>query len=132
MQKFTPEDAITWVDQNAKQIIGHSRKYLPFAPYDQEDFLQDAYEAALEATKVSTDRQVPFLPAFGFFSRPRYPQSLRTRAQNVMMVPLLLPGRLVTGLISPQNCLIERTVPTIQTPCSTSILTRSILLFANI
>jgi hypothetical protein len=64
MQKFTTEDAITWVDQNAKQIIGHSRKYLPFAPYDQEDFLQDAYEAALEATKVSTDRQVPFPACF--------------------------------------------------------------------
>ena len=59
---MTAEDAITWVDQNTKQIAGHSRKYLPYAPYDQEDFLQDAYEAALEAATVSTERQT-FFPA---------------------------------------------------------------------
>ena len=59
---MTAEDAIDWVDQNVKQIAGHSRKYLPYAPYDQEDFLQDAYEAALEAAKVSMERQV-FFPA---------------------------------------------------------------------
>jgi hypothetical protein len=64
MQCFSPEDAISWVDQNAKQIIGHSRKYLPFAPYDQEDFLQDAYEAALEAVEVSMERQIPFPACF--------------------------------------------------------------------
>jgi len=59
---MTAEAAIAWVDQNAKQITGHSRKYLPYAPYDQEDFLQDAYEAALEAAAISEDRQV-FFPA---------------------------------------------------------------------
>lgn len=59
---MTAEAAIAWVDQNAKQIAGHSRKYLPYAPYDQEDFLQDAYEAALEAATVSMERQV-FFPA---------------------------------------------------------------------
>jgi len=64
MQSFSPEDAIAWVDRNAKQIAGHSRKYLPFAPYDQEDFLQDAYEAALEAAEVSVDRQIPFPACF--------------------------------------------------------------------
>jgi hypothetical protein len=64
MQIFSPEDAILWVDQNVKQIQGHTRKYLPFAPYDQEDFLQDAYEAALEAVNVSADRQIPFPACF--------------------------------------------------------------------
>ncbi len=64
MQCFSPEEAIDWVDQNAKQIIGHSRKYLPFAPYDQNDFLQDAYEAALEAVEVSVERQIPFPACF--------------------------------------------------------------------
>ena len=59
---MTAEAAIAWVDENAKQIAGHSRKYLPYAPYDQEDFLQDAYEAALEAATVSMERQV-FFPA---------------------------------------------------------------------
>lgn len=64
MQSFSPEEAIDWVDQNAKQILGHTRKYLPFAPYDQEDFLQDAYEAALEASKISEERQIPFPACF--------------------------------------------------------------------
>lgn len=64
MQFLTMEEAIAWVDQNAKQILGHTRKYLPFAPYDQEDFLQDAYEAALEAVKVSAERQIPFPACF--------------------------------------------------------------------
>jgi hypothetical protein len=59
---MTAEAAIAWVDENVKQIAGHSRKYLPYAPYDQEDFLQDAYEAALEAATVSMERQV-FFPA---------------------------------------------------------------------
>jgi len=61
---MTAEAAIAWVDQNIKQIAGHSRKYLPYAPYDQEDFLQDAYEAALEAATVSTERQVIFPACF--------------------------------------------------------------------
>jgi hypothetical protein len=64
MQIFSPEEAILWVDQNVKQIQGHTRKYLAFAPYDQEDFLQDAYEAALEAVNVSVDRQIPFPACF--------------------------------------------------------------------
>lgn len=59
---MTAEDAIAWVDENTKQIAGHSRKYLPYAPYDQEDFLQDAYEAALEAATLSMERQF-FFPA---------------------------------------------------------------------
>jgi hypothetical protein len=64
MQILTMEDAVAWVDQNAKMIHGHTRKYLPFAPYDQEDFLQDAYEAALVAAKVSAERQIPFPACF--------------------------------------------------------------------
>jgi len=57
----TNEEAIGWVNENAKTILGHIRKYLPFAPYDQEDYLQDAYEAALAAVQVARDRQVPFV-----------------------------------------------------------------------
>ncbi len=64
MQCMTIEDAIAWVGRNTKIIQGHTRKYLPFAPYDQEDFLQDAYEAALEAVKISTERQIPFPACF--------------------------------------------------------------------
>lgn len=64
MQILTTEEAVSWVNQNAKLIQGHTRKYLPFAPYDQEDFLQDAYEAALIAAKVSAERQIPFPACF--------------------------------------------------------------------
>lgn len=64
MQILTSEEAVAWVDRNARTIQGHTRKYLPFAPYDQEDFLQDAYEAALEAAKVSAERQIPFPACF--------------------------------------------------------------------
>lgn len=64
MQILTMEEAVAWVDQNAKIIRGHIRKYDPFAPYDQEDFLQDAYEAALVAAKVSAERQISFPSCF--------------------------------------------------------------------
>ncbi len=64
MQCLSSEEAIDWVDQNARQILGHARKYLPFAPYDQEDFRQDAYEAALEAARVSAERDIPFPACF--------------------------------------------------------------------
>lgn len=64
MQNLSPEEAIDWVDQNTKQIIGHAKKYLPFAPYDRDDFLQDAYEAALEASGVSNERQISFPACF--------------------------------------------------------------------
>lgn len=64
MQNLSPEEAIGWVDQNTKQIIGHAKKYLPFAPYDRDDFLQDAYEAALEASGVSNERQISFPACF--------------------------------------------------------------------
>ncbi len=64
MQNLSPEEVIDWVDQNTKQIIGHAKKYLPFAPYDRDDFLQDAYEAALEASSISTERQISFPACF--------------------------------------------------------------------
>ena len=67
----TNEEAIGWVNENTKPILGHIRKYLPFAPYDQEDYLQDAYEAALAAVQVARDRQVPFVACFWIVFRRR-------------------------------------------------------------
>ena len=64
MNALTTAEAVAWVDQNARMIQSHTRKYLSYAPYDQEDFLQDAYEAAIVAARVSADRQIPFPPCF--------------------------------------------------------------------
>jgi len=64
MQTLTTEEAIAWVDENAGKIQGHIWKYMPFAPYDQDDFLQSAYEAAILAAKVSAEREIPFPPCF--------------------------------------------------------------------
>lgn len=68
---LTSEEAVGWVNENAKTILGHIRKYLPFAPYDQEDYLQDAYEAALAAVQIARDRQVPFVACFWVVFRRR-------------------------------------------------------------
>lgn len=61
---MTAEDAIDWVDKNVISIKGHTKKYLPFVPYDQEDFLQDAREAALLAASIATKRKCSFLSCF--------------------------------------------------------------------
>lgn len=67
----TSEEAVRWVTQNAKTILGHIRKYLPFGPYDQEDYLQDAYAAALAAVQIARDRHIPFVPCFWIIFRRR-------------------------------------------------------------
>ena len=70
-REITEKEAIRWVEDNAKIILGHIRKYLPFAPYDQEDYFQDAYEAALTAAQVSRDRQIPFIACFWIIFKRR-------------------------------------------------------------
>jgi DNA-directed RNA polymerase specialized sigma24 family protein len=67
----TSEEAVRWVQEHAKVIQGHVRKYLPFAPYDQDDYLQDAYEAALTAVQIAKDRQIPFAACFWIVFRRR-------------------------------------------------------------
>lgn len=70
-KETTSEEAVRWVDEHAKVIRGHIRKYLPFAPYDQEDYLQDAYEAALAAVQIAKERQVSFIACFWIVFRRR-------------------------------------------------------------
>lgn len=67
----TSEEAVRWVQEHAKVIQGHVRKYLPFAPYDQDDYLQDAYEAALTAVQIAKDRKIPFAACFWIVFRRR-------------------------------------------------------------
>lgn len=68
-KETTREEAIRWVDENANVIRRHVRKYLPFAPYDQDDYLQDAYEAALAAVQEAKKRKIPFIPCFWILFR---------------------------------------------------------------
>jgi len=42
-------EALAWVAENISKIRGHSRKYLAYSPYECEEFMQAAYEAALLA-----------------------------------------------------------------------------------
>jgi DNA-binding CsgD family transcriptional regulator len=70
-KETTSEKAVQWVEDHAKIIRGHIRKYLPFAPYDQDDYLQNAYEAALVAVQIAKDRQIPFVACFWIVFRRR-------------------------------------------------------------
>ncbi|ORJ57479.1 hypothetical protein [Geothermobacter hydrogeniphilus] len=78
---MTAEEAIAWVEKNARQIKVHTRRYLPFVPYDQEDFLQDAREAALLAVRVAERKNLPFAACFWMTLKNRisevtpYPES---------------------------------------------------------
>lgn len=45
----TIEDAKNWVDQNTGMLANIALKYTWYAPYAVDDYLQDAYEAAVKA-----------------------------------------------------------------------------------
>jgi len=80
---MSPEEAVAWVGKNAGMIRGRTRKFLPFVPYDREDFMQDAYEAALLAARVAAKTDLPFVPCFWVTLKNRisevtpYPDSKR-------------------------------------------------------
>ena len=47
------EEAIAWVNRYQCLVEKEIRKFMVNTPYDLEDFLHDAYEAALLAAEVS-------------------------------------------------------------------------------
>ena len=58
-------DAIKWVDNNKKRILKKAETYTSYTPYAAEDFLQDAYEAAIKAGAiVSADISANFESVF--------------------------------------------------------------------
>ena len=61
---MTAEDAVKWVGQNKGLFVTLAGKYLPFTPYDREDFVQDAYEAAIVAACVAEKKKLPFEACF--------------------------------------------------------------------
>lgn len=59
------EDAVKWVDRNLSMIIDRAKVYSDFTPYDVDDYIQDAYSAAVEAAMCC--RQNPKLDFEGVF-----------------------------------------------------------------
>ena len=49
-------DAIVWVEENKKRILRKAETYASYTPYDTEDFLQDAYEAAIKASDIMKEK----------------------------------------------------------------------------
>lgn len=62
-------NAIKWVDDHKRDILRKAEMYVTYAPYCTEDYLQDAYEAAILAAKVVTDDLVAFEKVFRNFHR---------------------------------------------------------------
>lgn len=54
-------EAVAWVDRHHLNILKSVVKYTTYAPYSAEDFLQDAYEAAIRAAAIVSDN-----PALNF------------------------------------------------------------------
>jgi DNA-directed RNA polymerase specialized sigma24 family protein len=62
----TEELAVDWVTANKRCLLRRARRYLRYAPYDLEDFLQEAFLAAIEAFRIRQakgDLATPF-PAY--------------------------------------------------------------------
>ena len=61
---ITRNIAIQWVEKNVKKIKGRAVKFLRYSPYDMEDFIQQAYVAALSAADVAQRRGIAFEACF--------------------------------------------------------------------
>ena len=46
---MTSDEAIAWVEKNRGLIIDRAKEYTKYAPYDVNDYLQEAYASAIEA-----------------------------------------------------------------------------------
>lgn len=58
------EEAIAWVDRYRRLVNRKIVEFMVNTPYDLEDFLHDAYEAALKAGGVSSRKGISFSAAF--------------------------------------------------------------------
>ncbi len=56
--------ATEWVTQHEPIIKGFIAKYRNFSPYEEGDFMQEAFEAALRATQRSRNNGIAFEAAF--------------------------------------------------------------------
>jgi len=58
------EEAVAWVERNRGLVIKKVGLLKSNTPYDLEDFLHDAYEAALMALRISSRKEISFPPVF--------------------------------------------------------------------
>lgn len=58
------EEAVAWVNKYRKFVMEKIRGYSGRSPYDEEDHIQDAYEAALIATRVCKAKKITFSSVF--------------------------------------------------------------------
>jgi hypothetical protein len=58
------EEAVAWVDTYRGLVRKKIWLLMVNTPYDLEDFLHDAYEAALKAVKVSNRKGISFSSVF--------------------------------------------------------------------
>lgn len=56
--------AVEWVQENRECIKLMISQYRKFSPYEESDYIQEAYEAAMVATLRSESKGIPFEAAF--------------------------------------------------------------------
>lgn len=57
-------EAIDWVRRNEGLIKKNLGKYYMYSPYEEDDYMQDAFESAMVAVLKSQGKQIPFESAF--------------------------------------------------------------------
>lgn len=63
--------AVEWVDENEESIKNLIARFCKFSPYEEHDFMQDAYESALVAVLRSESKRIIFEAAFWQIFRNR-------------------------------------------------------------
>jgi RNA polymerase sigma factor (sigma-70 family) len=58
------DEAIAWVDRFRPMIEKRLQRIITSLPYDQEDYIQDAYEAALISARISKRKEISFSSVF--------------------------------------------------------------------
>lgn len=53
-----------WIEDNKHRIIKHSKDYFGVQYFEKDDYLQQAYITALEATKVAIEKGISFESCF--------------------------------------------------------------------
>lgn len=57
-------EAVDWVRSNEGLIKKNLGKYYMYSPYEENDYMQDAYESAMVAVLKSERKKIPFESAF--------------------------------------------------------------------
>ncbi len=89
------QNAAEWVTNNEATIKGYVHKYRNFSPYEESDFMQEAYESAMIAIVRSQEKGIPFESAFWVIFRNQIneiiPHTGYTKGSNSV------PSHLCTG-----------------------------------